>query len=137
VKDVRRFQEHLHSIGVTIPCDGELLAGPESPLRWPLPRDGIEIGNRFAIQPMEGWDGLPDGNQSENTLRRWRRFGSSGAKLIWGGQAVAVSHEARANPNQLVIKLVRPEGRARAEQETEEEKSIRDQIGDQLKQRIQ
>jgi hypothetical protein len=28
--------------------------------------DGIEIGNRFAIQPMEGWEGLPDGNQSEN-----------------------------------------------------------------------
>jgi len=103
VKDVRRFQEHLHSIGVTIPCDDELLAGPESPLRWPLLRGGIEIGNRIAIQPMEGWDGLPDGNPSDNTLRRWRRFGSSGAKLIWGGEAVAVSHGARANPNQLVI----------------------------------
>jgi 2,4-dienoyl-CoA reductase-like NADH-dependent reductase (Old Yellow Enzyme family) len=103
VKNVQRFQEHLHSIGVTIPCDNELLAGLESPLRRPLQRGGIEIGNRIAIQPMEGWDGLPDGNPSENTVRRWRRFGSSGAKLIWGGEAVAVSHEARANPNQLVI----------------------------------
>jgi NADPH2 dehydrogenase len=103
VKDVQRFQEHLHAIGVTIPCDSALLAGPESPLRWPLFRSGIEIGNRFAVQPMEGWDGLPDGNPSENTVRRWRRFGSSGAKLIWGGEAVAVSREARANPNQLVI----------------------------------
>jgi NADPH2 dehydrogenase len=103
VKDVRRFQEHLHSIGVPIPCDNELLAGRESPLQWPLHRGGIELANRFAIQPMEGWDGLPDGNPSENTVRRWRRFGSSGAKLIWGGEAVAVSHEARANPNQLVI----------------------------------
>ena len=27
----------------------------------------------------------------------------SGAKLIWGGEAVAVRHEGRANPNQLVI----------------------------------
>jgi 2,4-dienoyl-CoA reductase-like NADH-dependent reductase (Old Yellow Enzyme family) len=37
------------------------------------------------------------------TFRRWRRFGASGAKLIWGGEAVAVSHEGRANPNQLAI----------------------------------
>jgi len=50
---------------------------------------------------MEGWDGLADGSPSENTVRRWRRFGQSGAKLIWGGEAVAVSHEGRANPNQL------------------------------------
>jgi NADPH2 dehydrogenase len=103
VKDVRRFQEHLHSIGVTIPCDSELIAGPESPLQWPLLRGGIEIGNRIAIQPMEGWDGLPDGNPSENTVRRWRHFGKSGARVIWGGEAVAVSHEGRANPNQLLI----------------------------------
>ena len=51
---------------------------------------------------MEGWDGTPDGNPSDLTIRRWQRFGSSGAKLIWGGEAVAVSHEGRANPNQLV-----------------------------------
>ena len=38
----------------------------------------------------------------EHTIRRWQRFGHSGAKLIWGGEAVAVSHEGRANPNQLV-----------------------------------
>jgi NADPH2 dehydrogenase len=103
VKDVQRFQDHLHSIGVTIPCDRKLLHGPESPLCWPLLRGGIQIRNRIAVQPMEGWDALPDGNPSENTLRRWQRFGMSGAKLIWGGEAVAVSHEGRANPNQLVI----------------------------------
>jgi hypothetical protein len=33
---------------------------------------------------------------------RWQRFGRSGGKLIWGGEAVAVSHEGRANPNQLL-----------------------------------
>ena len=52
---------------------------------------------------MEGWDGTPDGKPTENTIRRWQRFGQSGAKLIWGGEAVAVSHSARANPHQLVI----------------------------------
>jgi 2,4-dienoyl-CoA reductase-like NADH-dependent reductase (Old Yellow Enzyme family) len=62
----------------------------------------IKIGNRIAVQPMEGWDGLPDGNPSEHTIRRWQRFGKSGAKLIWGGEAVAVSHAGRANPNQLL-----------------------------------
>jgi NADPH2 dehydrogenase len=36
-------------------------------------------------------------------VRRWRHFGESGAKLIWGGEAVAVRHDARANPNQLLL----------------------------------
>jgi len=36
-------------------------------------------------------------------LRRWRHFGRSGGKLIWGGEAVAVTEEGRANPNQLLI----------------------------------
>jgi 2,4-dienoyl-CoA reductase-like NADH-dependent reductase (Old Yellow Enzyme family) len=103
VKHVQRLKDHLHSLGLNIPCDVELPAGPESPLRWPLLRGRFKFANRIAVQPMEGWDARPDGNPSEYTLRRWRRFGNSGASMIWGGEAVAVSHEARANPNQLVI----------------------------------
>lgn len=103
VKDVGRFEEHLRSLGLTLPCDCELLHGAASPLRVPLERGGIRIGNRIAVQPMEGWDGTPDGNPTEHTIERWKKFGRSGAKLIWGGEAVAVSHEGRANPNQLVI----------------------------------
>ncbi|HXU21159.1 MAG TPA: NADH:flavin oxidoreductase [Verrucomicrobiae bacterium] len=102
IKDTARFQEHLASLNVAIPCDSNLARPEDSPLRWPLTKGGIKIGNRIAVQPMEGWDGLPDGNPSENTIRRWKRFGSSGAKLIWGGEAVAVVHDGRANPNQLV-----------------------------------
>jgi NADPH2 dehydrogenase len=79
------------------------LCGDESPLRVPITRGGLTIGNRIAVQPMEGWDGTLDGNPTESTARRWRRFGSSGAKLIWGGEAVAVSHEGRANPRQLLM----------------------------------
>jgi 2,4-dienoyl-CoA reductase-like NADH-dependent reductase (Old Yellow Enzyme family) len=37
------------------------------------------------------------------TRRRWQNFGKSGAKLIWGGEAVAVRQDGRANPNQLLI----------------------------------
>src|SRR5579862_4306665 len=103
VKDVERFQEHVRSLGLTIPCDHDLIAGTNSPLRMPLNRGSIKIGNRIVVQPMEGWDGTSDGNPSEHTFERWKKFGRSGAKLIWGGEAVAVSHEGRANPNQLVI----------------------------------
>ena len=64
---------------------------------------GREAGNRFAVHPMEGWDGNRDGSPSGLTRRRWRRFGLSGAKLVWGGEAVAVVPEGRANPNQLFV----------------------------------
>src|SRR5256885_120949 len=103
VKEVERFQAHVRSLVLTIPCDNELIRGKDSPLRAPLKRGGITIGNRIAVQPMEGWDGTADGNPSEHTVERWKKFGRSGAKLIWGGEAVAVTHAGRANPNQLVI----------------------------------
>jgi 2,4-dienoyl-CoA reductase-like NADH-dependent reductase (Old Yellow Enzyme family) len=51
---------------------------------------------------MEGWDGGPNGEVTDLVTRRWTHFGQSGAKLIWGGEAVAVRHDGRANPNQLV-----------------------------------
>ncbi|HEU4387435.1 MAG TPA: NADH:flavin oxidoreductase, partial [Blastocatellia bacterium] len=97
------FQSHLKQHGITIPCDRDVLSGEASPLAQPITAGEFRIGNRFTIHPMEGWDGTPDGQPSELTIRRWRNFGRSGAKLIWGGEAVAVSHEGRANPNQLLI----------------------------------
>ena len=72
-------------------------------MRLPTGSSKIKIGNRIAVQPMEGWDGTSDGSPTESTLRRWRHFGASGAKLIWGGEAVAVVPEGRANPHQLLI----------------------------------
>src|SRR5579863_10352930 len=102
IRDVAHFKKHLESLRLDIPCDDVILRGEESSLRQPIIRDGINIGNRITVQPMEGWDGTNDGNPSEHTLRRWQRFGRSGAKLIWGGEAVAVCHDGRANPNQLL-----------------------------------
>jgi NADPH2 dehydrogenase len=103
VKDAARFQDHVRSLGLAIPCDEVLRCGSDSPLRQPLSRGGITLGNRIVVHPMEGWDGSADGNPSELTTHRWKKFGQSGAKLIWGGEAVAVSHQGRANPKQLVI----------------------------------
>ena len=61
-----------------------------------------QVGNRLAIQPMEGCDACSDGRPGELTFRRFERFGAGGAKLIWG-EACAVVPEGRANVRQLVI----------------------------------
>jgi len=103
LRTVEAFREVLESVGAALPCDSEILAAPDSPLARPAQVLGRRVGNRFAIQPMEGWDGTEDGLPGPNTLRRWRRFGESGAKLIWGCEAVAVRHDGRANPRQLVL----------------------------------
>ncbi len=98
--DVRAY---LAALGIAMPFDETLRHGPDAPLAQPCEVEGAVIGNRFAILPMEGWDGTRDGRPSELTRRRWQRFGTSGAKLIWGGEAVAVRADGRANPNQLLI----------------------------------
>lgn len=103
LKNADLFAAHLADLGVELPFDPELQSGPAAPLARPYQLAERAIGNRFAILPMEGWDGTPDGRPTDLTQRRWQRFGLSGAKLIWGGEAVAVRHDGRANPNQLMI----------------------------------
>ena len=73
-----------------------------SPLFRPVSVGPLRAGNALCIQPMEGCDGEPDGRPGELTLRRYRRFGAGGAKLIWG-EATAVAEEGRANPRQLLL----------------------------------
>ena len=102
-KTADAFRQHLRGCGADIPFDAALDPPSASPLAAPFERDGLRAGNRFCILPMEGWDGTADGEPSDLTTRRWQRFGLSGAKLIWGGEAVAVQHDGRANPNQLVL----------------------------------
>jgi NADPH2 dehydrogenase len=100
---VTGFRNYIASLGLDIPCDDIVAHGPQSPLGAPVEIDGMKIGHRLAVHPMEGWDCERDGRPSENTKRRWRRFGLSGAKLVWGGEACAVRPDGRANPKQLVI----------------------------------
>lgn len=104
IKTPSEFLEYTSQIGVKLPIDENVLRGVKSPIgQSHTLKDGFTIGNRFCAQPMEGWDATLDGKPSELTFRRWRNFGKSGAKLIWGGEAVAVELEGRANPNQLLI----------------------------------
>ena len=103
LKSAEQFAEHLDQLGITeqLPFAEGDTAGPLSQ-SLTLP-DGRTVGNRLCVQPMEGWDGTADGRPSDLVERRWRAFGRSGAKLVWGCEAVAVEHAGRANPNQLRI----------------------------------
>ena len=98
-----QFARYLDEHGISLPSDTEALSGEESPFSESFQVDGCQVGNRFCILPMEGWDATKDGKPTDLTRRRWRNFGISGAKWIWGGEAVAVRQDGRANPNQLVM----------------------------------
>ena len=72
-------------------------------LSQPLAVAGRTAANRFAVLPMEGWDGTAEGRPTDLVRRRWSRFGASGAGLVWGGEAFAVRPDGRANPQQLCL----------------------------------
>jgi len=103
LKTAQAFRTHLETVGISLEFDDRVLPPESSPLAQPLTVGDVRVGNRFCILPMEGWDGNADGTPSDLTTRRWVNFGRSGAKLIWGGEAVAVCPEGRANPNQLLV----------------------------------
>jgi 2,4-dienoyl-CoA reductase-like NADH-dependent reductase (Old Yellow Enzyme family) len=103
MKTADAFAQHLAAEGIALGFDRELAAAGESPLGRAFQLGDVRVGNRFCVLPMEGWDGTADGEPSDLTERRWRNFGKSGAKLIWGGEAVAVRHDGRANPRQLLL----------------------------------
>lgn len=97
------FRRRTAELGLELPISDSppgLALGTPLTLPLPTPR---RAGNRFAILPMEGWDATAEGRPTDLVRRRWQRFGQSGAKLIWGGEAVAIRHDGRANPRQLVL----------------------------------
>src|SRR6266550_7284949 len=103
-KDPAAFGAHLRAAKLELPLDERVLSAAEgSPLARPIDVGGFVVGNRWCIHPMEGWDGTRDGEPSEHTVRRWKHFGESGAKLIWGGEAFAVQEDGRANPHQIGV----------------------------------
>lgn len=103
IKTIADFGAYLNSLDVSLPFDEIVKSGSGSPLAKPYALKGKFIGNRFAVLPMEGWDSTADGRPTGLTKRRWQRFGLSGSKLIFGGEAVAVRPDGKGSPNQLVI----------------------------------
>lgn len=106
-KSVDDLADEARALGLDLPLSNDLAA-----LREPCQVGGRTVGNRLAIQPMEGCDGKADGSPDELTIRRYQRFGAGGAKLIWG-EAAAVVPEGRANPRQLVADAHHADGLAR------------------------
>lgn len=103
--DPAAFRDHLESLGVEIPFDDDI--DPSGVLAAPMTITDGSTGtkfapNRWAVLPMEGWDAEPDGRPSDLVRRRWGRFATSGAGLVWG-EATAVRADGKANPNQLVL----------------------------------
>lgn len=104
LKTADDFTEYLSLLDTHLPFKRELPVADRLHLAKPFQlKSGQTIGNRFCILPMEGWDGTLDGLPTKHTKRRWQNFATSGAKLLWGCEAVAVRHDGRANPNQLMI----------------------------------
>ena len=76
-EDRGQLPPHLAALGIALPFDEVVETGPTSPLAQPYRRAAGIIGNRFAVLPMEGWDGTADGRPTDLTRRRWRHFGLS------------------------------------------------------------
>ncbi len=104
LKTASDLATYLQTNGVDLAFDESLLPPETSPFNQPIRlKSGRTIGNSLCILPMEGWDGTLDGKPTQFTRNRWVKFAESGAKLLFGCEAVAVCHEGKANPNQLVI----------------------------------
>ena len=94
IEDLERLSRRLN---VSVEAIGDV-----SILAEPVQAGGLAIPNSLAVHPMEGCDGDSQGRPGKLTLRRYERFASGGAGLIWA-EATAVVPEGRANPRQLWI----------------------------------
>ncbi len=101
LKTAEDFEKYLLENNIKLPFEKSL---DKSPFERKIQlKSGKTIGNSWCILPMEGWDCQKDGKPSAHTRRRWEKFAISGAKLLWGCEAMAVVPEGRANPNQLLM----------------------------------
>ena len=95
LKDLDSLRAELARLQLSLPIDEDLKI-----LADRVPLGDHSTVNRFAVQPMEGFDSDPDGGPGELSFRRYGRYAAGGSGLIWF-EATAVLCEARSNPNQL------------------------------------
>lgn len=91
------LKEKIGELSVDISIETDI-----SPLQ-----QAVKVGNRvapnaFAVLPMEGCDSNPDGSPSDLVKRRYERFATGGAGLLWW-EANAVVPEGRANELQMMM----------------------------------
>ena len=78
LREPAALRDRLSELKLELPVDDQILTREEeSPLARSWQVGSLEVGNRWCIHPMEGWDAQADGSPSEKTLRRWHNFGAS------------------------------------------------------------
>jgi 2,4-dienoyl-CoA reductase-like NADH-dependent reductase (Old Yellow Enzyme family) len=95
LKTIDDLKKELSELGLSLPISEDL-----SILGRQLSVGAFSLPNRFAVQPMEGFDANAKGEPEELAFRRYRRFAAGGSGLIWF-EATAVLPEARSNPHQF------------------------------------
>jgi 2,4-dienoyl-CoA reductase-like NADH-dependent reductase (Old Yellow Enzyme family) len=98
-----KFAAYIKQLGINLNFVPQMPAPEQQALAKPVRCHGRNIGNRWAVLPMEGWDCHADGSPSELTERRWIRFGQSGAKLLYGCEAAAIMPSGKSNTRQMMI----------------------------------
>src|SRR5262245_47277616 len=61
LKTATEFRDYQRQLDIDVPLDELLVTGEDAPLGRAFNVDNFIVGNRFAILPMEGWDGTLDG----------------------------------------------------------------------------
>jgi len=97
IRTLEELRARMHDAGVDLPVSGNLS----------ILGDKVEIAgriapNRFAVQPMEGFDSDASGGPGPLSFRRYTRYAKGGFGTIWF-EATAVLDEARSNPRQLYL----------------------------------
>jgi 2,4-dienoyl-CoA reductase (NADPH2) len=96
-RDSETLKKDIRSLALPIPWDEEI-----GPLLEPVRVGPCTLPNRLAVHPMEGFDGDDEGSPGEPAIRRYGRYATGGAGLIWF-EATAVAKEGRSNPHQLCL----------------------------------
>jgi len=94
-RDAAALRTKARDLGVDLPWSDDI-----APLLSSLTLGGWNLPNRLVVHPMEGCDSELSGGPSDQTLRRYERYATGGAGLIWV-EATAVVPDGRANPRQL------------------------------------
>jgi len=89
--------EKAAELGIDIPFQSAI-----DPLLTPVQIGSKTVSNRIAVQPMEGYDSLPDGTPGELTARRYKRYAEGGNGLIWF-EATSIMEDGRSNSHQLLL----------------------------------
>lgn len=97
-KNIDEIRNKVEELGANLKFNDDV-----SILSKPVKINNCIAPNSIAILPMEGCDSERDGTPSELVKRRYNRFASGGAGLLWF-EACAVVHEGRANPLQMYLK---------------------------------